>query len=106
MSKIKQLEAPTPTQQPALVVLTAEQWEVITAEQRENREFRNSILGNAGFVEKPIMVDDAADYLNVSKKTLYEMVQKREIPFHRPHGNKIYFYRSALNEWIRKGGRK
>jgi len=44
-------------------------------------------------------VDQAADYLAWSKKRLYNLVSKAEIP-HRKQGNRLLFNRSELDRWL------
>ena len=51
-----------------------------------------------------MVIAEAAEFLNLSKPTLYRLVSHREIPFHKQSG-KLYFIEKELLEWI-KAGRK
>ena len=56
--------------------------------------------------EKEILsVDEAADYLGLSKQTVYQHVHKRKIP-HSKRGRRLFFRRSELNDWLDKGRKK
>lgn len=44
-------------------------------------------------------VKDAADYLQVSTDTIYDMVRKKEIPHFRVR-RRIFFSKNTLDEWI------
>lgn len=50
----------------------------------------------------PIGVNQAAEFINKSKPTIYRHVHNREIPFHK-QGGKLYFYEEELDRWIRNG---
>ena len=46
-------------------------------------------------------LDEAADYLSVSKGYVYHMSSNNEIRTYKPKGRLIYIARDDLNEWIR-----
>lgn len=53
-------------------------------------------------MEKELLtVAEAAVYLSVHPKTLYKLVRREEIPFHRIKGVGIRFVKSELDEWIK-----
>ena len=54
--------------------------------------------------ESPLNVQQAAELLDVTTATVYDLVHKRRIPSHRP-GKRLYFLRSELMDWIRNGRR-
>ena len=54
--------------------------------------------------ESPLTVQQAADLLDVTTATIYDLVHKRRIPSHRP-GKRLYFLRPELMDWIRNGRR-
>ncbi len=56
------------------------------------------------YTNKLMVIEEAADFLNLSKATLYRLVSNRSIPFHKQSG-KLYFLEKELLEWI-KAGRK
>jgi excisionase family DNA binding protein len=45
---------------------------------------------------------EAAQYLKISKQTLYGMTSKRALS-HYKHGHRVYFKKAELDEWINKG---
>lgn len=47
-------------------------------------------------------VDQAADYLHVSKSWIYKRTMNNEIPFHKP-SKKLMFRRSELDNYIATG---
>lgn len=51
-------------------------------------------------IEKPLTVEEAAEFLGVKKSTLYKMTHRREIPFSKPHGKMIYFSKVELVRWM------
>jgi excisionase family DNA binding protein len=47
-------------------------------------------------------VDQAAQFLGVSKPTLYLKTSKKEVPFHKvPGTKKLWFSREELTAWIK-----
>ncbi|TPE42490.1 helix-turn-helix domain-containing protein [Pontibacter mangrovi] len=54
--------------------------------------------------EEMFTVAQAAAFLKLSVGTVYLKVSNREIPVNKK-GNRLYFYKSELEKWI-KGGRK
>lgn len=51
-----------------------------------------------------MILPEAAEFLNLSKPTIYRHVSARSIPFHK-QGSRLYFIEAELLEWI-KSGRK
>jgi excisionase family DNA binding protein len=49
---------------------------------------------------KPLTVDEACEFMGVSKSTLYKLTHKRKIRFSKPNGRKIYFAKSDLIAWM------
>lgn len=47
----------------------------------------------------------ACEILKFTKATLYSKVCKRELPFYK-QGNRLYFSRAELLDWIKEGKRK
>jgi excisionase family DNA binding protein len=47
-------------------------------------------------------MNEAAQYLKISKQTLYGMTSKRVLTYYK-HGHRIYFKKSELDEWINLG---
>ncbi len=48
-------------------------------------------------------VEEVAEYLKVTIKTIYRLLNKNEIPSTRV-GHLHRFIKSDVNEWLRKGG--
>lgn len=46
-----------------------------------------------------ISIDQAAELVNLSKHTIYSMVNKREIPYYK-RGKRLYFKKPELQDWI------
>ena len=49
-----------------------------------------------------LTMQEAADFLKLKLTTMYEKTSRRQIP-HSKKGNKLYFSRVELEEWIKKG---
>ena len=50
-------------------------------------------------------VKQAAAFLHLSVSSLYVKVCHREVPFNK-RGKRLYFYKTELDEWVRKGRKK
>ncbi|SFN42131.1 DNA binding domain-containing protein, excisionase family [Algoriella xinjiangensis] len=50
-----------------------------------------------------LSLNEALEYLKVSKATLYKLTSNREIKFYKPNGGKIYFKVEDLENWISSG---
>lgn len=55
--------------------------------------------------EAILNVTEAAAFLHLSVSTLYVKVCRREVPYNK-QGKRLYFYKSELDEWVRKGRKK
>jgi len=51
------------------------------------------------FLPEVINIDEASDYVHLSKSTIYKQTSERTIP-HFKRGKKLYFKRSELDEWL------
>ncbi len=47
-------------------------------------------------------LNQAAQYLSISHSQLYKYTSQRKIPFHKPAGKYLYFFKHELDEWIRQ----
>lgn len=54
--------------------------------------------------EKPLNIQQAAEYLTLAVPTIYAMVSRKEIPV-RKRGGRLYFNKAELDKWL-EGGRK
>ena len=52
--------------------------------------------------DRPLNISEAAEFLSLTKGSLYGKVHKRELPF-RKQGKRVYFDRDELIQWIDKG---
>lgn len=52
--------------------------------------------------DKDLMkIDEASEFLGLSKSYIYKKTMTGEIPFYRPMGKVMYFEKSALIDWIK-----
>ena len=56
-------------------------------------------------IEKFLSLEQAANYLQLAKQTLYGFTSKRKIPFIKK-GKKLYFKESDLKKWLETGRKK
>ncbi len=49
---------------------------------------------------KLLNATEAAQYLSISNSHLYKLTSQRKIPFHKPSGKYLYFFKRELDEWI------
>lgn len=47
-----------------------------------------------------LTLEEAAEYLQLSKSCLYKMTSNKEISHYVPGGKKIYFRRTELDNWV------
>lgn len=55
--------------------------------------------------DKPLSIDEASEFLNIPKSTLYQFTSTRKIPFQKV-GKKILFFRKELVSWVEAGKKK
>ena len=53
-----------------------------------------------GQTEKPLTLEEAARYLDLSTSTLYKMTSSNKICFYKPNGKRIYFDKSELDTYL------
>jgi excisionase family DNA binding protein len=53
---------------------------------------------DGGFLDS----DGAAEYVGLSRKALYALVERRRIPVHRPAG-RLLFDKAELRAWVEAG---
>ena len=68
--------------------------------QNEIKEIKKLLLSQNLHQKDILTVEEATVYLQLSESCLYKMTSKKEIPFYRPGGKKIYFKKSELQEWV------
>jgi excisionase family DNA binding protein len=52
---------------------------------------------------KPLTLEEACEYLSMSKQTLYLLTSKKELRFFKPGGKKLYFRKEDLDEYVNRG---
>jgi excisionase family DNA binding protein len=50
--------------------------------------------------DNPLNFVQAAQYLSISHSQLYKYTSQRKIPFHKPAGKYLYFFKNELDKWI------
>lgn len=55
--------------------------------------------------DRMLTVKEAADFLSLSKHSIYAKVHNREMPFIK-RGGKLYFSKTDLIEWLKQGRKK
>ncbi|MHB8336121.1 MAG: helix-turn-helix domain-containing protein [Ignavibacteriaceae bacterium] len=61
------------------------------------REIKNLLRGKN---DTPFNFVQAAKYLSISQSHLYKLTSHRKIPFHKPTGKYLYFFKNELDLWI------
>ena len=49
---------------------------------------------------KPLTLQEASSYLNISPSHLYKLTSQAKIPHFKPTGKKLYFNQTELNQWL------
>ena len=74
----------------------------------EVREMKALLLNKAEHhpeIETPIQLNEVVPITGLTKPTLYGYVQRNEIPYHKK-GNRLYFFKSEIIDWIKTGKQK
>ncbi|WP_020402108.1 helix-turn-helix domain-containing protein [Gracilimonas tropica] len=53
--------------------------------------------------QKPLNVEEAAEFLDLSKSHLYKLTSRGEIPHYKPTGKRLYFLPEDLIEYLKAG---
>ena len=57
----------------------------------------------SGLDDQMMTMDEACKFIGKKRSTVYALTSERRIPF-RKRGNKLYFFKKELLEWIESGG--
>jgi excisionase family DNA binding protein len=76
---------------------------VLPPDQFEALAKRVAALLDEGRDDGFLDADAAAEYLGLSRKAVYALVERRRLPYHRPAG-RLLFDRAELRSWV-EGGR-
>ena len=63
------------------------------------REIENLLRGKQSNL---LTLKQAAQYLSISHSQLYKYTSRRKIPFHKPSGKYLYFFKNELDAWIQQ----
>lgn len=72
----------------------------------DNSNFQSNQAANAmpaSPLKEILTIEEAAEFLSVSKSYLYKQTSAQAIPDYKPTGKRCYFKRSELEEWILAG---
>jgi len=50
-----------------------------------------------------LTIEQAAEFLHLSKATMYSKVSRKQIKFMKPSGKRLYFLRESLLEYVKAG---
>jgi excisionase family DNA binding protein len=70
-----------------------------------NKAFKNQKHNQSSNVETYFTIDQAADFLNLAKQTLYGFTSQRQIPFIK-RAKRLLFKKSDLELWLMEGKTK
>ncbi len=54
----------------------------------------------AGQQEKPLTLQEAAAYLDISQSYLYKLTSTHQIPHYKPRGKRLYFLKADLSAYL------
>ena len=72
----------------------------------DNSNFQSNQADNtmpASPLKEILTIEEAAEFLSVSKSYLYKQTSAQAIPHYKPTGKRCYFRRSELEAWILAG---
>lgn len=67
-------------------------------ETKIERDFQSLVIQK----KEILTVDDVSVILDLSTSQIYKLTMLGEIKFYKPHGKKIYFKRSDIDDWVFK----
>ena len=82
--------------------------DVVADLSNEIREMKALFLQKANTqpeLDNPLGIKDAAQLTGLTVPTLYGYCQRNEIPYNKK-GNRLYFFKSSIIEWIKTGKQK
>jgi len=53
--------------------------------------------------DKPLTLEEAADYLDLSPSYVYKLTSQGELPHYKPNGKRLYFEKAELRAYLLKG---
>lgn len=62
---------------------------------------QDSVSHNRTIVERHFLtLEEASEYMGLAKQTIYQYTSRREIPFYKLRGKKLYFLKQDLDSFI------
>jgi excisionase family DNA binding protein len=52
------------------------------------------------FLKEVLNLNEATEYLDISKSHLYKLTSRKEIPHYCPQGKRLYFKKNELDLWL------
>ena len=71
--------------------------------QQELLELKGILLKLVKREKEFYSLEEACNYLKISKPSIYKLTSKKEITYYTPGGKKIYFQKQDLDAWILAG---
>ncbi|MFN0200672.1 MAG: helix-turn-helix domain-containing protein [Bacteroidia bacterium] len=87
-----------------IIQLSSEELENMM-EKAVSKALSSQNIGNTEPNFSLLTIEQAAEFLNLAKPTLYSFTSKREIP-HLKKGKRIYFEKEKLVAWLNEGRQK
>ena len=75
---------------------------MLAPDQLDTLAWRVAELLREGRDDGFLDVDGAAEYLGLSRKAVYHLVERRRLPHHRA-GKRLLFDRADLRAWVEQG---
>lgn len=57
---------------------------------------------NIYMVKEYLTIQEAADFLHLSKSMIYKLTRERQLPIYKPNGKNVFIHRDSLNKWIQQ----
>lgn len=87
-----------------IIQLSSEQLEALI-ERAVQKALSSKMMSSKDENKSLLNIEQAADFLGLSKQTIYSYTSERKIP-HLKRGKKLYFEEEKLIEWLQEGKQK
>jgi len=54
-------------------------------------------------IEKPMTVSEAGEYLGLARSTIYQLINRKAIPYSKPNNGYVYFKKQDLDDYLNRG---
>lgn len=72
-------------------------------DEQEITRITNLVTDRIIFCTKEVLTsDEAARYMGLSKRYLYKLTMRKQIPHYKPMGKMCYFNRKELEKWLQR----